>query len=490
MERAAERTPVARRSLSQTSNWRAWRYGSHALLYTLLVLAVTVLLYVLAAQHHHAIDVTWSKRFTLASQSVKLLQELQEPVKVLGFFRLQGPEREAFVDLLQLYTHYTDKLTYEFVDFDRNPGLVKYHHITAYNTVLVAGYGKEEKISRLEEETLSNAILKLTHATKKVVYFVTGHGEAALADTERNGYSLAKQRLEAQHYEVKDLLLVAHQQIPDDAAVVIVAGPRTDLLEQELAMLTAFLTRGGRLLLLLDPATVPGLLPFLKRYGLELGNDMIIEPNSLFQLLGGDYLMPAVMTYAEQHPISKDFHTQMTIFPVVRSVSVAAELPEDSSAQALAFTSADGWAETDLGILEQEKRSTFDPQRDRQGPISIAAGVTVPNPTSGATIATQRTAQASKHAPLARLVVIGDSEFANNSFFTLQGNGDLFLNTVSWLAEEEDLIGLRPRQGGGSGPLLLTAAQEPLIFWFPVVLLPVAVLACGAVVCLTRRWQP
>jgi ABC-type uncharacterized transport system involved in gliding motility auxiliary subunit len=490
MERAAERTPVARRFLSQTINWRALCYGNYASLCTPLVLAVTVLLYVLAVQHHHAVDVTRSKRFTLASQSVKLLQELQKPVKVLGFFRLQGPEREAFVDLLKLYTYYTDKLTYEFVDFDRNPGLAEHYHITAYNTVLVAGYGKEEKISRLEEAALSNAILKLTHDTEKVVYFVTGHGEAALADTERNGYSLAKQRLEAQHYEVKELLLVKQQQIPDDAAVVILAGPRTDLLEPELAMLTAFLARGGRLLLLLDPATVPGLLPFLKRYGLELGNDMIIEPNSLFQLLGGDYLMPAVMTYAEQHPISKDFHTQMTIFPVVRSVSVATAPPEGSRAQALAFTSADSWAETDLGTLEHEKRSTFDPQRDHQGPISIAAGVTVPNPTSGATIATQRTAQVSKHAPPARLVVVGDSEFANNSFFTLQGNGELFLKTVSWLAEEEELLAIRPRQGGGSGPVILTAAQELLIFWVPVVLLPIAVLACGAVVCLTRRWQP
>jgi ABC-type uncharacterized transport system involved in gliding motility auxiliary subunit len=486
MAGAAERMPVARRFFSQTSNWRVLCDGNYASLFTLLVLAVTVLLYTLSVQHHHVIDVTWSKRFTLASQSVTLLQKLQKPVKVLGFFRLEGPEREAFVDLLKLYTHYTDKLTYECVDPERNPELAEHYHITAHNTVLVTGYGKAEKILRLEEEALSNAILQLTRDTRKAVYFVTGHGEAALADTERHGYSLAKQRLEAQHYEVKELLLVTDQQIPA-AAVLIVAGPRTDFLEQELTMLTTFLAGGGRFLLLLDLATVPGLLSFLKPYGLELGNDLIIEPNSLFQILGGDYLMPAVMTYAEHHPIGKDLHTQMTIFPAVRSVSVAAELPEGSSVQALAFTSADSWAETDLSTLEQEKRSTFDPQRDRQGPISIAAAVTVQNP--GDTVATPRTAPALQHVSQARLVVVGDSEFANNSFLTLQGNGDFFLHTVNWLAEEEDLIAIRPRPGGGSGPVLLTAAQEPLIFWVPVVLLPAVVLACGVVVCLTRRWQ-
>lgn len=480
---------MTRRSLWQAINWRALRYGSHASLFTVMVLAVVVLLYALAVKHNHAVDVTWAQRFTLASQSIKLLQELQEPINVIGFFRLEGPEREVFTDLLKLYTHSTDKITYELVDLDRNPGLAEHYHITAYNTVLVVGYGKEEKIFRLEEEALTNAILKLTRNTQKVVYFVTGHGEAALTDTERNGYSLAKQRLEAQHYEVKGLLLAHHQQVPDDAAVVVAAGPRTDLLEQELAMLTAFLERGGHLLLLLDPGTVAGLLPFLKRYGLELGNDMIIEPNSLFQLLGGDYLMPAVITYDEQHPIVKDFHTQMTIFPVVRSVRVATELPEGVRAHALAFTSPDSWAETDLGTLEQEKRSTFDAQRDRQGPVSIAAVVAVQHKTPAGTEATKRTGQASDHTPQARLVVFGDSEFANNSFFTLQGNGDLFLNTVSWLAEEENLIAIRPRQGGGSGPIILTAAQEPLLFWVPVVLLPLAVLAVGAAVCLRRRWQ-
>jgi ABC-type uncharacterized transport system involved in gliding motility auxiliary subunit len=231
-----------------------------------------------------------------------------------------------------------------------------------------------------------------------------------------------------------------------------------------------------------------GLLPFLKRYGLELGNDMIIEPNSLFQLLGGDYLMPAVIAYDAHHPIVKNFHPQMTIFPIARSVRVATELPKGFRAQALAFTSPDSWAETDLDILEHEKRSTFDEQHDRQGPISIAAVVTVPSRTSTGAAATNRRRQGVGHTQQARLLVFGDSEFANNSFFTLQGNGALFLNTVSWLAEEDPIV-IRPRPGVESGPIILSAAQEPLLFWVSVVLLPLAVVASGVVVCLTRRWQ-
>jgi ABC-type uncharacterized transport system involved in gliding motility auxiliary subunit len=475
-----------RRSWLKSWNLRTFKYSSHASLYTLIVLAIVVVLYAMAVNHNQRFDVTRSKRFTLADQSIKLLRHLSQPIKVIGFFRLEDREREQFEDLLRQYTHHTDKITYELVDPDRHPALAKRYNIVSYNTVVVSGNNKEEKIFRLEEEALTNAILKVTRDTKKVVYFITGHGEPSMTDSERTGYSLAKQGLEKQNYVVKELFLARQQQIPDDAAVVVLAGPRTDLLAPELRALTAYLTRGGHLLLMLDPDTAPGMVSFLKRYGLELGNDVVIETNALGRLFGGDYHMPAVTAY-EQHPITRDFGGIMTIFPVVRSVSIAKKLPKGISVQTLASTSPQSWAETDLKTL-QEGRSVFDEGSDRKGPISIAAVVTItPEPSKTAQATTTR--ENGNTPNPARLVVFGDSEFANNNFFTLQGNGDLFLNTVSWLAEEEDLISIRPRQGGGSGPVVLTAAQQPLIFWIPVVMLPLAVFATGTLVFVRRRWR-
>jgi ABC-type uncharacterized transport system involved in gliding motility auxiliary subunit len=480
---------AARRSFWQSFNTRTFKYGSHASLFTLLVLGVVVILYAMMVNHNQRFDVTRSKRFTLVAQSIKLLQNLQQPIKVIGFFQPEDPGREQFKDLLRQYTHHTDKMTYELVDPDRQPALAKRYSIVTYNTVVVASNAKEVKLSRLGEEALTNAILKVTRDTKKVIYFVTGHGELALADSGRTGYSLAKQGLEEQNYVVKDLLLARHEQVPDDAAVVVVAGPRTTLLEPEIQALTIHIERGGHLLLMLEPDTVSGLATFLQRYGLELGNDVVIETNALGRLFGGDYHMPAVTAY-EQHAITKDLGGIMTIFPVVRSVRIAKELPKGVTAQALASTSPQSWAETDLKTLE-EGRSVFDEGSDRKGPISIAAVATITPETSGnGSNPTTQPASESHHASRpSRLVVVGDSEFANNNFFTLQGNGDLFLNTVSWLAEEEDLISIRPRQGGGSGPVILTAAQQPLIFWVPVVLLPLAVFVSGAVVFVRRRWQ-
>ena len=494
MQHPPEHTPPAapRRTLRQAFNWRTLKYGSHASLFTVIVLAVVYILYSLAVQHNRRFDVTQAKRFTLAEQSVKLVQGLQYPIKVIGFYSLAERDRETFTDLVKQYTQHTDKLSYEVIDPDRQPAIAKQYDITAYNTVVVEGNGKKEKISRVEEAALTNAILKVTRNTTKVVYFVTGHGEPALTDSDRTGYSVAKQALEEQNYTVQELVLARQPQVPDAAAVVIVAGPRRDLLESETEALSTFLGRGGHLFVMLDPETVPGLVTFVKGYGIEVGNDVVIETNPLGRLIGGDYLMPVVMTY-ERHAITKELGNVMTMFPVVRSVQVAKELPQGTTAQGLAMTSTESWAETDLKALH-EGHTAFDPDSDRRGPISIAAVATISADKAGTAASTSESSEqpekeTSATPRAARLVVFGDSEFANNNLFPVQGNGNLFLNTVSWLAEEEDLIAIRPRKGGGSGPVMLTAAQAPLIFWLPVVLLPLGVLGSGAVVFVRRKWQ-
>lgn len=483
--------PVAqRRTVWRALNLRTLKYGSHASLFTIIVLAVIVLLYSIAMRHNQRFDVTRGQRFTLADQSVKLLKELKQPIQVFGFFKLEDRERERFADLLKQYQEHTTMLSYETIDPDRQPARAQQYQVTAYNTVVVAGNNKQEKLFRLEEAALTNAILKVTRDVKKVVYFVTGHGEPELTDSERTGYSMAKQALEEQNYVVHDLVLARQQKVPDDAAVVIVAGPRQDLLEPEREALQAFLERGGKLLLLLDPDTAPSLITLAEQYGVMLHNDVVIETNALGRLVGGDYLMPVVMAY-DQHPITKDLGNLMTMFPVVRSVQVAQQLPESVSAQTLASTSPDSWAETDLQAL-QEGRSEFNEPGDRRGPISIAAVATID--TSSEAKATAEAPPPSEPDPgkdtaAARLVVFGDSEFANNSFFVSPGNGNLFLNTVSWLAEEGDLIAIRPRPGQSSGPVILTEAQAPLVFWLPVVVLPLVVFTSGAMVFMQRRWQ-
>src|SRR2546428_12445566 len=162
MDHQPEYTPPAapRRTLRQAFNLRTLKYGSHASLFTVIVLAVVCILYSRAMQHNKRFDVTQARRFTLPEQSVKLLQGLQYPLKVIGFYSLAERDRETFTDLVKQYAQHTDKLSYEVIDPDRQPALAKQYDVTAYNPVVVKGNGKKEKIPQGEEVALTKACLK------------------------------------------------------------------------------------------------------------------------------------------------------------------------------------------------------------------------------------------------------------------------------------------------------------------------------------------
>jgi len=137
-------------------------------------------------------------------------------------------------------------------------------------------------------------------------------------------------------------------------------------------------------------------------------------------------------------------------------------LPPGVNVQPLARTSPESWGETDRQALEQGTAKP-DPQ-DPKGPLPVAAVVTKDK---------------------ARVVVYGTSNLATNQFLNVQGNRDFFLNTVSWLAEEEDQITVRPKDTKQT-PIFLSAQQGRVVALLPLVVLPGLVLA-GGIVALVRR---
>ena len=454
-----------------------------------LTLAGSIALYMLAMRSTYRFDLTQSQRHTLTAQSINVVQHLTQPIHVMAFFPPDAPQRAALANLLNLYRHHVKHLTYTMADPTRQQDLAYRYNITDSNIAVIVGYGKQETLTRFDEEALTNALMRLTRKTRKVLYFVTGHGEPSPTDTGDNGYSLAAEKLHEQQYVVQQLSLTEAQRVPDDAAVVIVAGPQHDLSALEQHALQAFVNHGGRLLLMLDPVTTSGFRALLQQYGLELGNDIVIETNALGRVSGGDYHMPAVMAYG-RHPITQHAKAHMTIFPVARSISVAKQLPAGVRAQSLALTSPQSWAETDLQTLAAG-RATFDARVDRQGPISIAAVATV-QPRVDATNRPVTPALPPLEEPYAsaRIVVFGDAEFANNHFFSLRENGALFLHAVRWLADrEEERIVIRPRPDSRGDQGTLPADPQPLVFWLPVVLLPLVLFLSGLGVFLQRRRQ-
>ncbi|MBI4245904.1 MAG: Gldg family protein [Candidatus Rokubacteria bacterium] len=456
------------RSAKALFSGRTVRYGVNTAVMVVLLVGIIGLVEAVSSRHNARLDVTENRRHSLAPQTIQQLQGLKADVSAVAFYQTDNPGKRLAEDLLKQYARYANgKLTWRVVDPDREPGQARRYGVEAYGTIVLETKERSEKVLDAEEEKITNALVKLSREGKRVVYVVQGHGEPEITNTDRPGFSEAKSALDKANYDVKPLALARTGKVPDDAAALIVAGPRTDLLPPELDALDGYLGRGGKLLVMANPTILTpsqgdSLKRYLAKYGFELGDNLVIEVNPIGRLFGIGPEVPIVQQY-ESHPITRDMGNVSTLFPLARSVSAAKTLPAGVNVQALARTSADSWGETDRASLQQGQVK-LDPQ-DAKGPLGVAAVGTKDK---------------------ARLVVYGTANIATNQYLNAQGNRDFFLNTVSWLAEQEDQISIRPKDTRQT-PVFLTSQQAQLVFLVPVVILPGLVVLGGVVTAIRRR---
>jgi ABC-type uncharacterized transport system involved in gliding motility auxiliary subunit len=471
-------------SLRQGFRRRSFIYSGNMLLVVVLVLGILVLANYFLSKHEYRADLTAAKIHSLSDQSATVLKNLKTDISIKCFFREGNSSRATMESLLKIYAYHSSRIKYEFIDPDRNPGLVKRYDVTQDGTSVFEAGSKESRITASGEEDITNAIIKVTRAQKKVIYFLEGHGEAVLAETEDNGYSTAKTELEKLGYEVKKQSLALPESFAKDCALLVIPGPQQDLLPSELVTIKTYIQGGGRVFFMVEPEThVSELVRFLAQYGFKLDDDLVVDTVS--RLLGGDYFIPVVTEY-EEHAITRKFN-YATFFPYARSVETSATQPEGVTITALAKTSPNSWAEREIN----EKEVRFNKDKDRQGPITLAAVATVkvkvesaPNPAvkPGDKAPEDKKTEEKE----ARIAVVGDSDFAKNRYYNLSGNGNFFLNIANWLTEESDLVSIQPKTQTPR-TIQLTSSQGRLLFFASVVILPLAVLIMGVYVWLRRR---
>lgn len=484
--------------MPKTLRSRRLHYGSGAVFSTVVFLAILVVVALIAERHPWRADLTETGQFSLSEQSRKIVASLQEPVTIKAFFAGGAADAARAKDLLETYRYYNKNIRYEFIDPDRDPQVARQYEIRDYGVLVVEGLGRKETVPRADEEALTNALFKLSRDEDKTVYFLTGHGERSAEEMNKTGYSSAKSALIKENYQVKPLSLMQHPQVPQDAAVVLVAGPQKPLFPEEVASLEAYLLRGGKIVFFLDPEKDGGVRSLTEKYGIVLGDDVVID--KLSRVFGGSYLMPVVTQYGS-HKITEGFNVA-TFYSEARSVSAAEKPPEGVTVVTLASTSENAWAETDLERLFRGEAS-FEEGKDKPGPVPL--GVLAAVETKKFTEKqpdTPRDSQepmgsdkpkAEKGAleakpTLGYIVVFGDSDFVDNTHFGVSGNGDLFLNMVHFLAEEETLITIEPRKQK-SQTLMLTENQARMIFWTSMVGMPLLVVLIGFGVYRVRRSQ-
>jgi ABC-type uncharacterized transport system involved in gliding motility auxiliary subunit len=447
---------------------RSTRYGTSTVLASLIFIAILAVLNFLAYRHHHRFDLTSEKVYSLSPQSVQVLNGLTQDLRLEGF--VEGGANPELDDLLKNYSAASGKVTYRLIDPDREPELAERYGVKAYNTVRISYGDASNQVTQPTEETITNAIIKLTRSGKQTVCVIEGHGEPDIDEKESaHGLAQAKAALENENYEVKKVLLASMEKVPDDCSAVVVAGPTRPFLAQELTALDAYLKGGGRLLVLLSPQRAEEFVGFLANWGVKVGDDVVVD--QVVRLFQGPALglAPLVDTYDSTHEITKDLKGR-TLFPLTRSVSADASGKAGIKVVELVKTSPSSWAETDVDGIFQHQQATLDPN-DRKGPVPIAVAVDADLKLMGVADGKQ-----------ARLAVFGSTDFADNQH--LEGtyyNRDLFLNTVGWLVGQSDLLSIRPRSLRASR-VSFTEREGTAIFYLSVLVMPELLLIIGLVV--------
>lgn len=408
---------------------RQVRYGANATVMTIAFIAILVLVNIVATRNHVRWDLTAEQAFSLSPETINIIENLQQPVEIVGFFGRQDQGQQDELDSrLKEYISRSDLITYRFIDPDVEPVAAREYNITSYGTLVFESDGRRQQITSTDEQALTGALLKVTQATVPTIYFLTGHGERSIDGFEQNDFSEARRILEEDNFRVETISLVISDTVPLDNSVLVVADPQEEFQAREEQVIGNYIAQGGRVLLLGNPLNPPVLPNLLEGIGLSWNNDLIIDQQSEL----GNPVTPAVVEYPF-NDITRDLNGP-TLFPTVRSLAQDFS-PTGVTVTPLLQSSANSQGATNFSGGQVQ----LGPD-DAQGPLTFGYNV------QGVITATATTDTVGTGAS-ARLVIIGDADFASNAYLSVPGiaNRDLLRSAVAWLATQENEFTLPPR---------------------------------------------
>ncbi|MCZ7553215.1 MAG: GldG family protein [Anaerolineales bacterium] len=449
---------------------RQARYGSNALVLVLGFVGIVVVLNYLVFNNTKRWDLTEGKQYTLAPETIDTLNQLPQPVQATAFFTSQM-NADTARDLLDQYKFNSQgKFDYKFVDPNANPALAEQAKITRDGTIVLTMGVNQEPVTIATEQELTGALVRLMNPESQAVYFLSGHGERSPDDVGEQSYALLKRTLESKNYAIQTLNLLAVNAIPEDARVIVVAGPRVPLAQSEVDQLAAFVDGGGALIVMQEPTPVTDfgdapdpLAEYLaQNWNISLGNNIVVD------LTSQQPFAPYAASYGRS-PITEKLQNLTSQFPTVRSASVLTNTLTGVSPVELVFTAPQSWAETNLdNLAEGAADIRFDEGEDLRGPISLAVA-------------------AEDFQKKARVVVFGDSDFALDVNFVYYANGDLIVNSIDWAVGQEQLINLTPKENTTRMLLPPQSAMMNLLLLAVVFVIPGLALFGGIWVFIQRR---
>jgi ABC-type uncharacterized transport system involved in gliding motility auxiliary subunit len=450
---------------------RQTKYAAYATVYVLVVMGVVVVSNSLADRYNKSFDATSNKRYSLSDQTAKIVRGLTRDATITYFD--QSTRFREGKDLLDQYANLSRKVRVEYVDPDKNPQLAREAGIRSFGTAIVQIGAKKEEAKSMTEEGITGAFIRDLKSNTRTVCFVAGSGEHQPDDTDREGLSGFKSLLSKDNYESKTIELLQKAEVPGDCTTLVVAGPTRNYEQPEVDAIKKYVEDGGRALLMLDPPLKLGrseiadndaLSNLLLSWGVTLEKDLILDLNPIGQLAGLGPQVALVTSYASQ-PIVNEMKGTATGFPLSRSMEVSNT--DKTNVQKLFDSSGTSLATNNLSSASVN----VDDPKNKKGPLTIAAAGTY---------------NTGKENLQGRFVAIGGSSWVANRFINFNGNSDLALNAINWLASDEDLISIRPKQQEDRR-ITMTRAQLNLVRVSSQFLLPLVVIFVGVGVWWNRR---
>ncbi len=455
--------------MADTTQSRRASALSQGLLYTLIVIAILVMINFFANRYNKSFDATANKQFTLSDQTVKLAKNLQQPLTITYWD--QPTKFKAAQDLLDRYKNLSPKIDVQYMDVDRKKTQAIAAGVKTYGTIFIDIGAKHQEAKSLSEEEVTGAIIRALKGGERMACFVLGSGEHAIDSTERSGYSGAKELLEKNNYKTQTLKMLEKTEIPKDCTIVAVAGPKRDYIQPEVDALKKYVEEGGHAVFMLDPPLKfakeeiddnAALTGVLAGWGITVDKDLVLDTSGVGQIFGLGPEFPLVTSY-ESHAITSTMKETPTGFPIARSLDVKSG--DKTTVEKLFSTTENSFATVNLSSGEIKQSAT-----DKKGPLVLGAAGTY----NGGGEAK------------GRFVVVGSSNWCSNSFLRFNGNRDLFLNIFNWLSSDEDLISIRPKEPEDRR-LNMNARQVSMVFYTTVIMMPLIIILAGVSVWWKRR---
>ena len=477
--------------------------GINSIISTILIIIIFLMINYLSIRHFKRLDWTQSGFYSLSPKMSGVLSEIEnKELKIIVFLEEQNQIKEDIKELLKEMTNVASSIKIEHINIDQDLSraklLIEKYGIQDTNVVLFSYESRMKIVTQtdmaefdfsggamyprvkafLGEQAFASAILSVLKENQLRICFTSGHSERDPEDYDVEGYSDIKSSIEGENIKVEIIETVKLENIPDYCNSVIIAGPNKPFLKNEINLLDDYLTKQGKLFILIDPLfeeelkgfKETGLEQMLLKWGIQIDHSIVVDPSQTLPFIGADTLF--ISNYSI-HTIVENMKDIPTILPLTRSVRELKDAKPKNNlvVMDLLRTTDEGWGETNLEALRNEEVELDN--NDIKGPVSVA-------------VSGEQDLGKEQKAAGTRIVVIGDSDVVKNSQLRNIGNKDFFMNTINWLVQREKLISITPKTPENV-KLTMTENEMNFIFWLVTIIMPGLALIAGVRIWIRRR---